>query len=163
MSRSGYIDDDCEQWDLIRWRGAVNSAIKGARGQAFLAEILSAMDAMPEKKLIAHDLEKDGAVCAIGSVGKARGYDMTEIDPEDHEVVAARFGIAHALACEIMYMNDKATVHSETPEQRFERVRRWIKDEIWRARGCVPDPFGHRALRMSRRLDWRCVIEWNEV
>ncbi|KGC50992.1 hypothetical protein DO66_5867 [Burkholderia pseudomallei] len=35
MSRSGY-SDDCGGWSLIRWRGAVNSAIKGARGQKFL-------------------------------------------------------------------------------------------------------------------------------
>lgn len=35
MSRSGY-SDDCYGWELICWRGAVNSAIKGKRGQSFL-------------------------------------------------------------------------------------------------------------------------------
>lgn len=65
MSRSGYIDDgDIEHWDLIRWRGAVASAIRGKKGQSFLLEMLHAMDALPEKKLIAHDLLKDGSVCA---------------------------------------------------------------------------------------------------
>jgi hypothetical protein len=37
MSRSGY-SDDLENWSLIRWRGAVASAIRGRRGQAFLRE-----------------------------------------------------------------------------------------------------------------------------
>jgi hypothetical protein len=46
MSRSGYSDDHSE-WDLIRWRGAVASAIRGKRGQAFLRELLVALDAMP--------------------------------------------------------------------------------------------------------------------
>ncbi len=36
MSRSGY-SDDCEQGDLIRWRAAVNSAIRGKRIDAALA------------------------------------------------------------------------------------------------------------------------------
>ena len=34
MSRSGYTDE-CDGWELVRWRGAVNSAIRGKRGQAF--------------------------------------------------------------------------------------------------------------------------------
>jgi hypothetical protein len=41
MSRSGY-SDDCDGWALIRWRGAVNSAIKGRRGQQALREIVAA-------------------------------------------------------------------------------------------------------------------------
>lgn len=32
MSRCGY-SDDYDQWALIRWRGAVESAIRGKRGQ----------------------------------------------------------------------------------------------------------------------------------
>ena len=28
MSRSGYTDE-CDGWELVRWRGAVNSAIRG--------------------------------------------------------------------------------------------------------------------------------------
>lgn len=35
MSRSGYTDD-CDGWQLIMYRGAVASAIRGARGQRLL-------------------------------------------------------------------------------------------------------------------------------
>lgn len=81
MSRSGYVDDFDEQWSLIRWRGAVRSAIKGARGQAFLREMLEALEAMPDKRLIEEELEQNGEVCALGSVGLKRGIDMKALDP----------------------------------------------------------------------------------
>ncbi len=144
MSRSGYSDDwDGSQWDMICWRGAVTSAIKGSRGQAFLKEMLAAMDAMPEKRLIAHDLAKPRLVdpeagtavlevCAIGTVGAARGVDMSKLDPEDLDSVAGVFKIAPALAAEIVYMNDEFLYWSkkETPEARFIRMRQWIASQI---------------------------------
>jgi hypothetical protein len=148
MSRSGYIDDIDDQWSHIRWRGAVASAMRGKRGQAFLREMLAAMDAMPEKKLIANDLETaDGAVCAIGSVGKARGVDMREIDPENYSLVAGVFGIAEPMAQEIVFMNDEAFIFETdakgfikkdengkdirlTPEGRFQKMRAWIASQI---------------------------------
>lgn len=148
MSRSGYCDDIDDQWALIRWRGAVASSIRGKRGQAFLREMLAAMDALPEKKLIANDLERaDGAVCAIGSVGHARGVDMSRLDPEDYSTVAGAFGIAEPLAQEIVFMNDEAwhwacddkgylkkneagEHYRITPEERFEKMRAWIVSKI---------------------------------
>jgi hypothetical protein len=123
VSRSGY-NDDCEQWDLIRWRGAVASAIRGRRGQAFLKEALAALDALPKPSLIAGDLERDGQVCLLGAVGKARGLDMSELDPEDRETVADEFNIPYAMACEIMYENDECGPRGDW--NRFERMRRWI-------------------------------------
>lgn len=131
MSRSGY-SDDCEQWDLIRWRGAVNSAIKGKRGQAFLKEMLAAMDALPEKKLIEGELQEGDAVCAIGAVGKQRGMDMTALDPTDRETVAYRFDIAVAMAAEIVFENDEGGGYwsKETPETRYSRMRRWVEASI---------------------------------
>lgn len=133
MSRSGYTEDyDDDQWALIRWRGAVASAIRGARGQAFLSEMLQAMDALPEHKLVANELEADGAVCAIGAVGKARGIDMTKLDPDDYDRVAGVFGISGALAQEIVYMNDEGSWRNETPEERFERMRSWVSRHLAR-------------------------------
>lgn len=106
MSRSGYSDDYDDQWGLIRWRGAVNSAIKGKRGQAFLRELAAAMDAMPDKRLVPDKLQTDGDFCALGVVGQARGIDLDKIDTEDWEQLAREFGISEALAREIMYEND---------------------------------------------------------
>lgn len=129
MSRSGYTDD-CEGWSLVCWRGAVESAIRGKRGQAFLREMRDALDALPVKRLIAYELEAGGEVCAIGAVGKRRGLTMQDIDPYDPDQVGAAFGIASAMAAEIEYMNDEAWCSNATPEQRFERMRKWIEVNI---------------------------------
>jgi hypothetical protein len=126
MSRSGYYYD-IDQWELIKWRGAVARAIRGKRGQAFLLEMWKAMQALPEHKLIAGALEANGAVCAIGSVGKSRNIDMSEIDPDDHEGIASLFGIPHSLACEIMYMNDEGFFN---PEVCFDQMKTWIEKNL---------------------------------
>jgi hypothetical protein len=130
MSRSGYSYDWIEDNASYLYRGAVASAFRGKRGQMFLKEMLAALDALPEKCLVDSALEQDGAVCAIGAVGKARGVDMSTIDPEDYHTVAGKFGIAEAMAREIVYENDEAPLDNETPEQRFARMRRWIESEI---------------------------------
>lgn len=82
MSRSGY-STDLDDWDLIRWRGQVASAIRGKRGQKFLVDLLAALDALPQKSLIVDELQEEGQVCAIGALGLSRGLDMSKIDPED--------------------------------------------------------------------------------
>lgn len=132
MSRSGYVDDLDDPWQHIMWRGAVASALRGARGQSFLKEMLQAMDSLPEPKLIARDLVSEGAVCAMGAVGRSRGADMHALDPEDRGTVAAFFGIAEALAAEIAYENDEGGGYwsKEAPERRFARMRAWIVSHI---------------------------------
>jgi hypothetical protein len=129
MSRSGYTDA-CEGWDLIRWRGAVRAAIRGHRGQAFLKEMLAALDAMPNKRLIASNLITfDGEVCAMGALGRTRGLNMRAINPDDRRQVADLMGVAPALAAEIAYENDEYW-QPETPEQRFTRMRNWVMEQI---------------------------------
>lgn len=150
MSRSGYIEDAEDNWAIIKWRGAVASAIRGRRGQAFLREMLASMDAMPKKRLIVEELVKEGEVCALGVVAVARKMDVSAVDPEDHEAVAAAFGITHAMTCEVMYENDEVRdriveeAHgppnrwgnrptywrNETPEERFARMRAWVVSKL---------------------------------
>lgn len=133
MSRSGYDDDyDYDDWSFAMYRGQVASAARGKRGQALLKDILIAMNGMPCKRLIKDDLERmDGSVCAIGAAGKLRGVDMSNIDPEDAETVAGKFNVADCLAREIVWENDE-NWHSrkETPEERFYRMRKWVRRRI---------------------------------
>jgi hypothetical protein len=130
MSRSGYSEAyEMENWSLIRWRGQVASAIKGKRGQAFLHELVEALDAMPEKRLIANDLEHAGNVCAIGSVGVRRGVDMSVIDPHDYDKIAGIFGVAHQLVQEIEWMNDEG-YFGATPEGRWKFMRDWAAEQL---------------------------------
>jgi hypothetical protein len=134
MGRSGYTDDnDFDNWNMIRWRGAVTSALRGKRGQAFLQEMLDELDAMPEKRLIAAELQEGAAVCAIGSVGVRRGVDLSKLDPEDYDAIAQCFGIPPTLVREIEFVNDDDFAYwssPETPEQRFARVRRWVVQQL---------------------------------
>ena len=133
MSRSGYtedIDDWEAQLQANCYRGAVESAIRGRRGQAFLREMREALDAMPVKRLISHELEQGGEVCAIGSVGARRGINMSNLDPDAIESVAGKFGIAEALAREIVYENDEGKWGAETPEERWQRMRAWVDRQI---------------------------------
>jgi len=131
MSRSGYDESDCfDQWPWIMWRGTVASALRGKRGQAFLKEMLTALDALENKRLVAEALVAGTEVCAMGAVAKARGIDMEMVDPEDPATVAGIFGIAGPMAQEIAYMNDEGGPHKETPEHRYQRMRKWIESKI---------------------------------
>ncbi len=154
MSRSGYHEDSDDQWSMIRYRGMVASATRGKRGQALLRDILIGMNGMTVKRLIAEELAvEDGAVCAIGAAGKLRGVDMSGLDPDDAETVAGKFDVADCLAREIVYENDEAGwsgeyefidrgvdrwgrrdiyshMREETPEERFNRMRKWVRSRI---------------------------------
>lgn len=145
MSRSGY-HDDLDVLDLGRWRGMVASATRGKRGQLFFKDLLAALDAMPEKRLITGALQEEtGEVCALGSLGKARGIDMAKIDPECPEQVAPAFDIAECLAQEVVFMNDEyycgprfdpvtRTYVAQTPEELWTKMRAWVAEQI----GSVP-------------------------
>lgn len=131
MSRSRYIEDcDLEPWELIRWRGQVASAIRGKRGQKLLRELLAALEAMPDKRLISRELvDEDGEHCALGVVGAARGIDLETIDPEDSDQVAAAFDIAPCLAQEIVFENDEQWMGA-TPEERYAGMKTWVESMI---------------------------------
>ena len=165
MSRSGYTED-CGDYDddnrSLLWRGAVQSAMRGKRGQAFLTELLAAMDALPARRLVAGDFEAPETgmpfasrrdVCALGALDPS-------VDEYDAEYLADRFGIARALAAEIVYQNDECvsdhryveidicgpvrpmypdwgrqtkTITVADPHagaRRWERVRAWVAKQI---------------------------------
>lgn len=132
MNRSGY-SDDLDALDLGRWRGQVASAIRGKRGQAFLRELLAALDAMPDKRLVRAEFEADGEVCALGCIAKARGIDNGQFDPEDAEGIGHVFGVADQLTREIMWENDECAYQwspqkgrVDSPEYRWQHMREWV-------------------------------------
>lgn len=114
MSRSGYTDDNDDPLAHGRWRQAVKRALEGKRGQALLRELLGALDAMEDKRLYSGSFATaDGEFCTLGVLGAKRGTKMDDLGDEDYcepEIVAERFGIAPAMAAEIMYLNDEYAV-----------------------------------------------------
>ncbi len=147
MSRSGY-SEDLDNWALIRWRGAVESAIRGKRGQAILKELEAALLALPVKKLCKNDFAdpESETVCALGAValkrkiaqGKEMSVAIKEIATEfpegcEAKEVAGEFNIADALAKEITYINDEWGPWGCTPEQRYQEVLAWVRENIEKA------------------------------
>lgn len=130
MSRHGYVNDG--DWDNNSnlYRGTVAMSIRSKRGQAFLVDLAEAMDAMPDKVLIAGELiDEEGNCCAIGAVCKSRVIDVTKIDYGDQELVGKAVGIARQMVAEIEYENDDGGWY-ETDEQRWRRMRQWVERNI---------------------------------
>lgn len=114
MSRSGYTDDNEDPLAHGRWRQAVKRSLHGKRGQALLRELAEALDAMPDKRLYPGSFATpEGEFCTLGVLGAKRGTKMDDLGDDydcDTEMVGKRFGIAPAMAAEIMYMNDEYAV-----------------------------------------------------
>jgi hypothetical protein len=141
MGRHGLSDasDSGDVLEFGRWRGAVASAIRGKRGQAFLRELLAAIDSIEPQRLIGDALENEhGEVCGLGAVGRARGLDLKAVDYEDYEAVSKLFGINEKLAQEIMWVNDEVISRNDVPAMlgRYQIVRQWVLDHI-RSRGSL--------------------------
>jgi len=130
MSRSGYDDECDDNLQYGRWRAQVASTIRGKTGQAFLRELVEALETMPVKRLVVNELYAYGEVCALGAVAVKRGLDVREVDPDDIDTVASLFGITHQLACEIVYLNDEANWINATPETRWQGMLDWAKRNI---------------------------------
>ena len=123
MNRSGY--GACDEDEADEWLRDVANAIASPKGQAFLRELAAAMDAMPEKVLIANELvDKEGDCCTIGAACKARGIDATHMDSA---AVAEWLGAPLLLVAEIIDVNDG---YRETPVHRWQRMRQWVDRHI---------------------------------
>jgi hypothetical protein len=126
MSRSGYTDDnDDDPLAYGRWRQAVRKALQGKRGQALLRDLVAALDAMEDKRLYPGSFATaDGEFCALGALAAKRGTKVDDLGDDEYGCepaeVGRRFGVAPAMAAEIMYMNDEYAVD----------VWKWIDVEI---------------------------------
>jgi hypothetical protein len=135
MGRSGFCEDGDDEYNSANlWQANIERAVKGKRGQAFFRSLVEALDGMPEKRLVAEELETtEGGVCALGCLGKARGVPLDGVDTEDHDKLGAMFNVAPLLAREVMFQNDDDFGYArveETPEQRWTRMRAWAADQI---------------------------------
>ena len=147
MSRHGYTYDHDDPLVTGRWIGALNSAVRGKRGQAFLKYLDDALDTMEEKELFPGSFSTpNGEFCALGILGKYKGIPVDDLGGDNHEDyeceperVAERFGIAESLACEVMYLNDEGLVQEDkhvfvticgpmrTHWPHYEKHSRWVK------------------------------------
>jgi hypothetical protein len=149
VSRSGY-SKDCENVQL--WRGNVERATRGKRGQAFFINLVAALDAMPVKRLVANELQTTaGEVCTLGALNRRKGGDAAALDAaingENYGTLGEAFDIPGMLAQETMYVNDEGgpvtrwrcegggwVRDEETAEARWARIRAWAAKQIKEAR-----------------------------
>lgn len=162
MSRSGYVDYDELDDPLAqgRWRQAVKCAVKGKRGQALLKDLLEALDAMQDKRLyLGSFATADGEFCTLGVLGAKRGTKMDDLGDEndcDPRLVGHRFGIAPAMASELMYLNDEYLVAEW----------RWVDVEICGpVRPHYPDFKSHvKSVRVYNENQaterWQLIRDW---
>ncbi len=136
-------------WDYGRfclWEQAITRALEGKRGQSALADLESALLALPAPRLIEGHLALNGEVCAIGALalakrtaaGENRETVLAEMermtDPEDVDFAAdvtascgSRYGnMAYAMAWRIAELNDEDCRGME-PERRFQYVLYWVR------------------------------------
>jgi len=151
MSRFSDLDtyDDLESllaWG--RWEGRRKAVLNGKPGKAALADLHRALLAMPHKRLIEGTLCDGTGVCAMGAwiyrhrVGegmsprdawtamkKGRPHFDKEYDLELDDTIEAGvkvLGITRTLAELVAYENDEGSPWA-TPEERYERVLRWVE------------------------------------
>lgn len=147
MSRSGYTYDNEDPLAQGRWRQAVRRSLEGKRGQALLLELVEALDAMEDKRLYPGSFATpEGEFCTLGVLGAKRGTKMDDLGDDydcDTATVGQRFGIAPAMAAEIMYMNDEYAVDEW----------KWVDVVIC---GPMPPhhfpPYGHKKHERSVRV-----------
>jgi hypothetical protein len=131
MGRSGYSDDGEYEsnWDEIMAAGQLQAAIRGKRGQKFLGDLVEALDALPEKRLIAEELRSSEGVCALGCVGVSRGLNLEGLDSWQHDKMADIFDISLTLVRQVEWLNDDDCFW-QTPEQRWQSVRKWAVSHV---------------------------------
>lgn len=161
MSRSGlYEDDGDDPLAFGRWRAQVKSATRGKRGQKFLIDLLAALDALPEKRLIAGELVFDGRpeyprpdeyedviigadqlvtgrgeVMRVGDVCALGALGLARGMDMTHLDPSDPEFVADAFGVAHQLAREVIWENDEncrgcTPEQRFERLRNWVEKQI---------------------------------
>jgi hypothetical protein len=146
MSRITYCDDEDFQNQAYLWEANQERSIKGRKGQAALRELEAALLALPEKRLIANELENSkGEVCAVGALAKFKGKENPMVgdsfgdegltlNEDEIERVTVRFatelGVPSMVAVAVVHENDDCWSVNITPEQRYEKVLNWTRRQL---------------------------------
>lgn len=137
--RISYSEDEDFPGQFGLWQANCVRSIKGKAGQTVLRELELALLALPEKRLIADELQTvAGEVCAIGALVKYCGIEKTQSDPEEMEDVGVELGLPRLVAWKVVALNDvEIQGHYEqgiyqpvTPEERYKRVLKWVQRQI---------------------------------
>lgn len=136
MSRILYSDDEDFPGQFELWQANCERSIQGKKGQTELKALREALLALPEKRLLAHQLyNKQGEVCAIGAYARHKGEDLTQWDPNgdeaNHDEVGAACGMPKLVAWSVVCQNDVCCGNTKiTPEQRYSKMLAWVEEQL---------------------------------
>jgi hypothetical protein len=92
------------------WDANMERIYCGKRGQKVLRELIAALLALPERRLVADVIQKPetGEVCAIGALAKYRGIDPGEFEDSDDGTIelGEKLGLGFMLSWQIGAEND---------------------------------------------------------
>lgn len=140
--RINFSDDEERPGQFALWNANVVRSLKGRAGQVALRELEAALVALPEKRLIRNYLIDDAdGVCAVGCYARAKGLDLKAFDRDyETDAVGVKAGMPRLVAWEVVAQND---IYNEghykdgdgryvayTPEERYERVLAWVREQL---------------------------------
>lgn len=131
------------------WMHAYGRAVKSKRGQAFLKEMKTALEVIPNHRLISSSWCEESGVCALGAVAVKREVDATgqaweetkatlipvfgqgETDDlrRSSEFAVDEFGVQRTIAWEVAQENDGG-VGNETSADRWQRMYDFVNSMI---------------------------------
>jgi hypothetical protein len=146
MSRLDGSDDPMPEG---LWWSAYRRARTSKRGQRVLRDLEQALLAIPDKRLAYEHISHEGAVCAVGAYvtwkelqadpSKDRAAVVKDLEAAYYweseslrgtAMVGREAGIAWTLAWEIGAANDYAFGKGFTPEERWEKMLAWVREQI---------------------------------
>jgi len=107
---------------------SLERSINSKRGQAFLRELILALNALPEKILIYGDFENSDGYCVMGACLKYRNLNVREID-DSNEGLGSIFNIHTEFIEKVIDVNDSPRI-IETQTKRWHRVRDWAVSNL---------------------------------
>lgn len=149
--------EDCDYDEDFNNQAALYEAntqrcLMGKRGQVFLKEMEKALLSLPRKRLINGAVCREGDVCAIGALAFKRKLDagdsisaalywLEKEAPDEDEYADAtaeyaerHLGVLDRLAYRMAWINDVHADEEMTPEDRYNKVLKWIRDQRRRAK-----------------------------
>lgn len=159
--RINYTDEEDRPGQFALWSANCRRSLQGKAGQRELREFEAALLALPDKRLIRGKLmDEDGGVCAIGCYARHKGLDLSTVDLEDEsDEVGIAAGMPRLVAWQIVALNDItlntvwekaegpiqrgygsyhggiALVRDMTPEERYEKVLSWVRQQLGKSEG----------------------------
>jgi hypothetical protein len=142
MSRVWYADDEDfpGQWAL--WEANLARSLNGAKGQAALRDLETALLELPNKRLVVDVAAENGDVCSLGAVialrrtrqGEPREVVVAQLEAladDDVEIRATgvQAGVPDLVAWKIMEIND-LELATCSPEMRYDLVLNWVRRQL---------------------------------